>query len=103
MHLLASIISSPAALSAAEERAMNQLPSKQNSAFNGFVGTLAVTVASLLCIALGGCTSHATGIAVAPELHGNATPPAQQRQLPQQTGDETQITPMETVGALLMN
>ena len=74
-----------------------------HSAFYGFVATLAVAMSAGLCITLGGCTSHATTAAGVPVLHAKATLPAQSRQVPQSAGDETPITPMETVGASPMN
>jgi len=82
---------------------MNLQHPQRNAAFDGFVGTLAVAMVSVLFITLGGCTSHATAAAGVPVLHAKATLPAQPRQVPQSAGDETPITPMETVGASPMN
>ena len=82
---------------------MNLQHPTRNAAFNGFAGTLAVAMISVLCIALGGCTSHATAAAGVPVLHAKATLPTQARQVPELAGDVTPITPMETVGASPMN
>jgi len=81
-----------------------KLPNTQRyPALEGFVGTLAVAMIAVLCITLGGCTSHASTAAFAPVLHAKATLPAKSRQAPPEGGDETPITPMETVGASPMN
>ena len=74
-----------------------------HSAFYGFVATLAVAMSAGLCITLGGCTSHATAAAEVPVLHAKAVPAAPARQSLLSTGEETPITPMETVGASPMN
>lgn len=78
---------------------MNLQATHFNLAFNGFVGTLAVAVISVMCIMLGGCTSHATAAADVPVLHTKAVAAAPARQSLGSDGDETPITPMETVGA----
>ena len=82
---------------------MNLQHARRHAAFDGFVATLAVAVISVLCITLGACTSHATAGASVTVLHARASLPAQPRQVPQAVGDETPITPMETVGASPMN
>ena len=82
---------------------MNLQHSQRNATFDGIVGTLAMAVISVLCITFGGCTSHATTALGPPVLHARATLPAQPRQVPQSAGDETPITPMETVGAARMD
>ena len=78
---------------------MNLQATQFNLAFNGFVGTLAVAVISVMCITLGGCTSHATAAADVPVLHARVMPAAPARQSLGSDADETPITPMETVGA----
>jgi len=90
---------STAARLAAVEKAMNLQATHFNLAFNGFVGTLAVAVISVMCITLGGCTSHATAAAEVPVLNAKAVPAAPARQSLVSAGDDTPITPMETVGA----
>jgi hypothetical protein len=95
---------STAARLAAEEKAMNLKATQRNLAFNGFVGTLAVAVISVICITLGGCTSHATAAADdVPILSAKAVPAAPSRREPPPVEYEGSITPMETVGASPMN
>jgi len=82
---------------------MNLQDTQFNLAFDGFAGTVAVAVISMMCITLGGCTSHATAAADVPVLHAKAVPAAPARQGLRSEGDETPITPMETVGASTTN
>ena len=82
---------------------MNLQSTQFDLAFSGFVGTIAVAVISVMCITLGGCTSHGTAAADAPVLHAKAAAAAPSRQGMRSAGDETLIIPMETVGASPMN
>jgi hypothetical protein len=95
--------SSTATRLAAEEKAMNLRNTKRDMAFNGFAGTLAVAVISMMCTTVGGCTSHATAAADVPVLHAKVAPSAPAHQSLGSVEDETPITPMETVGASASN
>jgi hypothetical protein len=87
----------------AEVSAMNLLHSQHDPAFGRFVGTLALAVISVLCILLGSCISDATAAGDARVLDAKIMLPAQLRQVPQPTGDQTPITPLETAGTSPMN
>lgn len=82
---------------------MNLLHSKHDPAFGRFVGTLALAVISVLCILLGNCISDTTAAGDARVLDAKITLPAQLRQVPRLTSDQTSITPLETVGMSPMN
>ena len=58
---------------------MNLQATHFNLALNGFVGTLAVAVISVMCITLGGGTSRATTADEVAALHTQAVPAAPAR------------------------